>query len=74
MQGDQRYEMAGKAEFRDLHGRNFIGLVGNVDVRKHQLGVGRDRAQHLGRGAIIKLVEAASQRLAFQGDAGMQNL
>ncbi len=40
-------------------------------MRKHQRGVGGERAQYLGGGAVVELVKAATQRLAIQGDAAL---
>jgi len=40
-------------------------------MREHQGGVGGERAQHLGGGAVVELVEAAAQRLAIEGDAAL---
>ena len=50
-----------------LRRRDFVGLLGDVDMREQQGGVGGERAQHLGGHTIIEVVEAATQRLAIQG-------
>jgi len=49
--------------------RNFVGLVGNVDVGEHEGGIGGERAQHLGGCAVAEAIEAATQGLAVKGDA-----
>jgi hypothetical protein len=65
--------MAGDAELSEqgLHGRDLVGFVGNVDMGKHKSGVGGECAEHLGGGAVIEVVEAAAQRLAIEGNAGL---
>jgi hypothetical protein len=65
--------MAGDAEFgeQSLHGRDLVGLLGDVDVGEHEGGVGGQRAEHLCSGAVVEIVEAAAQRLAVQRDAGL---
>jgi len=40
-------------------------------VGEQQRGVGGERAQHLRRGTVTELVEAAAQRLAIQRDAAL---
>jgi hypothetical protein len=69
----ERDEMAGDAELSEqgLHGRDLVGFVGNVDMGKHKGGVGGECAEHLGGGAVIEVVEAAAQRLAIEGNAGL---
>jgi len=54
-----------------LSRRDLVGLFGDVDVGEHQRGVGSERAQHLRRGTVTELVEAAAQRLAIQRDAAL---
>ena len=63
----------GKAEFgqQGLCGRDLVGFLGDVDVGKHQRGVGGERAQHLGGSTVVELVETAAQRLAVQCDAAL---
>jgi len=65
--------VAGNAEFgqQGLRRRDLVGLLGDVDVRKHQRGVGGERAEHLGGSAVVEFVEAAAQRLAVQRDAAL---
>ena len=71
----QCHEMAGQPEFGEqgLHGRDLVGTVAEVDMREHQGGVGSQRAQHLSRGAVVEVVEAAAQRLAVESDAGVRS-
>ena len=59
------------AEFgqQRLHRRDLVGLLGDINVGEHERGIGGERAQHLRRGTVVKIVEAAAQRLAIQGDA-----
>ena len=61
------------AEFGEqrLRRRDFIGLFRDIDVREHEGRVGGERAQDLGRGAIIEVVEAAAQCFAVQRDAAL---
>ncbi len=40
-------------------------------MRKHERGVGGERAQHLRRGAVVELVKAAAQRFAIESDAAV---
>jgi len=54
-----------------LRRRDLVGLLGDVDVRKHERGVGGERAEHLRRGAVVELVKAAAQRLAIESDAAV---
>jgi len=65
--------VGGDAEFGEqcLGCRNFVGLLVDVDMGEHQRGVGGKRAQQLGGGAVMKVVEAAAQRLAVQRDAAL---
>jgi hypothetical protein len=60
----------GNAEFRQqrLRRRDLVGLLCDVDMGEHEGGVGGERAQHLRRGAVVEVVEAATQRLAIQCD------
>jgi hypothetical protein len=69
----ERNEMTGNAELSEqgLHGRDLIGFVANVDMGEHERGVGGERAEHLGGGAVIEVVEAAPKRLAIEGNAGL---
>ena len=72
VQGVERDDGAGsEAEFGEqgLRGRDFVGSLGNVDMGEHERGVGGERAQHLGSGAVAELVKAAAQCFAVQGDA-----
>ena len=61
----------GDAEFgqQRLGCRDLVGLLGDINVGEHGRGIGGERAQHLRRGTVVKIVEAAAQRLAIQGDA-----
>ena len=63
----------GEAEFgkQRLGCRNFVGLHVDVDMCEQQRGIGGKRAQHLGGGAVTKVVEAAAQRLAVQRDGAL---
>ena len=54
-----------------LRGRDFVGLLSNVDVGEQEGRVGRERAQYLSCSAVIEVVEAASQCLAIQRDAAL---
>ena len=54
-----------------LRRRDLVGLLGDVDMGEHEGGVGGERAQHLGRGTVVEVVEAAAQRLAIQRDAAL---
>ena len=54
-----------------LRGRDFVGLLSNVDVGEQEGSVGRERAQYLSCSAVIEVVEAASQCLAIQRDAAL---
>jgi len=63
----------GDAEFGEqgLRRRDLVGLLGDVDMGEHEGGIGSERAQHLGCGAVVEVVEAAAQRLAIQRDAAL---
>jgi len=58
------------AEFgkQRLRRRDFVGLLGDPDMREHERGVGGERAQHLGGDAVMEVVEAAAERLAVERD------
>ncbi|MGA7055064.1 MAG: hypothetical protein WBZ37_28105 [Mycobacterium sp.] len=64
------------AEFgqQRLRRRNFVGLFRDVDVSEHEGRVGGERAQQLGGGAIVEIVDAAAQRLSVQRDAAVPGL
>ena len=49
--------------------RDLVGLLGDVDMGENEGRVGGERAQYLGGGAVVEMVEAAAQRLAIQRDA-----
>ena len=63
-------EHAGQAEFRDQprHGGNLVGRRRDLLVRQDQRSLAGKRAQHMGGGLIVQVVEAAAQRLAIQRD------
>ena len=63
----------GDAEFgqQRLRCRDLVGFLGDVDMGEHERGVGGERAEHLGGGAVVEVIEAAPQRLAVQRDAAL---
>src|SRR4051795_10268726 len=61
--GDQGAGQAEPAE-QSLDGRNLVGFVVAIEVRQHQLRVGREGAENVRGAAVEKVVEAAPQRLA----------
>ena len=69
--GVKREQAPGQAEGRDhlLGGGDFIALLGDRQVAEDDLAVAGERAQHMGRLAIVEGVEAAAQRLAVDGHA-----
>ena len=70
----ERDDGAGRrAEFgqQRLRRRDFVGLLGDVDMREQQGGVGGERAQHLDGGTLVEVVEAAAQGLAIKGDRAL---
>lgn len=73
MQGIERDEMAGDAELGEqvLHGRDFVGFVGDIDMSEQEGCVRSKRAERLGGDAVMEVIEAASRRLAIQRDAGL---
>jgi hypothetical protein len=54
-----------------LSGRDLVGLLSDIDMGEHERGVGRERAEQLRRGAVVKIVEAAPQRLAVECDGAV---
>lgn len=42
---------------QSLHGRDLVGLFGDVDVGEHEGGVGGQRAEHLCSGAVVEIVK-----------------
>jgi len=73
-QGIKRDDVMGKAEFGQqfLDGRDFVGLLADVEVREQQIGASVERVQHLGGFAILEVIEAALQGLAVQGDDALR--
>src|SRR3954452_3456747 len=74
VQGIERDETAaGQAKLgqKRLGSRDFVGLLSDIDMGEHERGVGREGAQHLGRGALAEVVEAAAQCLAVERDAAL---
>ncbi len=72
MHGIERDESAaGDAEFGEkrLCRWNFVGLLGDIDMRQHECGVGCEGAQHLYGGAITELIKAATQCFTVERDA-----
>ena len=70
----ERDEGGGRhAEFGEqrLCRRDFVGLLGDIDMGEHERGVDGERAQHLGGGAVVEFVEAAAQCLAVERDAAL---
>src|SRR3954452_22761120 len=61
--GNQGAGQAERAE-QSLHGRNLVGLVVAIEVRQHQLRVGREGAEQVRGTAVEKVVEATPQRFA----------
>ena len=55
------------AEFgkQRLRCRDFVGFLGDLNMGEHEGGVGGERAQHLGGGAVVKVVETAAERLVY---------
>ena len=61
------------AEFgkKRLRRQDLVGLLGDFDMSEHEGGVGGERAQHLGGGAVMDVVDTAAERLAVQRDAAL---
>ena len=51
-----------------LRGGDFVGLFLDIDVRQDQTGFDVEGVQHLGRLAIVEIVEASSECLAIDRD------
>jgi hypothetical protein len=49
-----------------LHGRNLVGRAGDLLVRQNQCGLGGEGTEHVRGGAVVQVVEAATQRLAIE--------
>jgi hypothetical protein len=64
-------EHAGEAELREQprHGGNLVRCRRDLLVRQDQRSVAGERAQHVGGGLIIQVVEAAAQRFTVQRDS-----
>ena len=62
--------MAGQVEVLQqlLGGRDFVGFFVDIDMRQHQRGVDRERAEHLLGLGVVEAVEAAFERLAVERD------
>lgn len=50
---------------------DFIGFLGDIDMREHQCGVGRESAEHLRGGPVIEIIEAATEGFAIESDAAV---
>jgi hypothetical protein len=62
----ERDDGAGRrAEFGEqrLRRRDIVGLLGDIDRREQQGGVGGERARHLDGGTLMEIVEAALRGL-----------
>src|SRR5271166_4659640 len=64
------------AEFgqQRLRRRNFVGFFRDIDVSEHERRIGGERAQHLRGGAVVEIVDAATQRLSVQRDTALPGL
>jgi len=47
---------------------DFVGFLGDIDMRQHQRGVGGEGAEDLRCNTIIEVVEASAERFAIQCD------
>ena len=65
--------MSGQSQFSEqcLRCGDFVGFVVDVDVGEHQGGVGGEGAEDLGGGAVVEVVETATQCLAIQSNAAL---
>ena len=51
-----------------LHGRDFVGLFVDVDMRQHQCRVDGERAEHLFCLGVVEAIKTAFERLAVKRD------
>lgn len=65
--------MAPDAEFgqQRLGRGDFVGCLGDLDMREHEGRVVGERAEHLGGGTVVELVEATAQGFAVERNAGL---
>jgi len=72
-QGIEGDETRGQSEFGEqcLRRGDFVGLIVDLDMGEHQGGVGGQGAEDLGGGAVVEVVETATQRLAIQSNAAL---